>query len=375
MAIDLMNLVQVALGGQGLKQISNMLGTDEGKTASAFGAGLPAILGGLMKQAATPVGAQQVVDTASKFDGDMLSKIAGSLGGGNHGSLIQTGLGVLGSIFGAQQSGLLASIARMTGLNQGAVGSLLGLIVPMVMSTISKAKSEQNLDTAGIASLLASQKDHVAKAMPAQLRDELGFGNLLGKASEKLRDVGQTATTQANDTIRSAGSNPAPAAKPQKSLLSRLIPIAAIAAIAVLGYQWLAKPQPAPIAARPTATAVASASSTSTPPVAPGIPDLDVLKGKLTERFGEATQAVGSITDTASAQAAADKLRGAASAIDGLKLDGLPGPAKTAIGTVIGPLSKTLQGALEKAYAIPGVEAVLKPVAGPMMEKMAALSA
>ena len=136
MAIDLMNIVQGALGGQGLRQISNMLGTDAGKTETAFGAGLPAILGGLIEQSSTPGGAQMVADSASRFDGDMLGKIAGSLGNGNHGALIQTGLGVLGSIFGARQSGLLGTISRMTGLNQGAVGSLLGLIVPMVMLSL-----------------------------------------------------------------------------------------------------------------------------------------------------------------------------------------------------------------------------------------------
>ncbi len=389
MAIDLMDMVRGAMGGDGLKHLSGILGADEAKTGAALGAGLPAIVGGLMKQASTPAGAQQVFDRVGQFDGGMLGNLAGALGGGNHSSLIQTGMGLLGSIFGGQQNNLMGMIGRLSGLNQGAVGSLLGIVAPMVMSALSKARSTGNLDAGGIASLLMSQKDHVAKAMPRELQSELGLSGLLSKGADAVRDTGdaiRSAGANAGGALRSAGATAGDAARAGASaaadtaasggsMLGKLIPIAVLAALAWLGYQYFAGTD-VQKAVDKAGSAVQDAGKTVTDAAKGAMPsvDIDAVSGKLTSAVTGLSTAVGGITDEASATAAVDKLKGAATAIDGLSLDSLPAPARTALSGALGPLLGPLQQALDKAYAIPGVQGVVKPIVDPIMSKLTAMA-
>ena len=89
---------------------------------------------------------------------------------------------------GGDQTALAGAVGKFAGLGQGASGSLLGLLAPVVMGTIAKQQGTHSLDASGIASLLASQKDNIAAALPS------GFGNLLG-GTGLLNSLGGAART------------------------------------------------------------------------------------------------------------------------------------------------------------------------------------
>ena len=383
MAINILEMIQGAMGNSVAGQIGGLLGESESNTGTAVGAALPAILGGLMKQSSTPAGAQEIFNNTSNFDGGMLGNLAGALGGGNHSSLIQTGTSLLGSIFGSGQSGLISSIARMAGIGQGSAGSLLGLLVPIVMSAISKVRASDNLDAGGLASMLASQKDHVASALPSDLRSDLGLNDMLGKGMDAVRGAGAAATSAAGSAVDAAGnfaSNTADAAgnvagktadaaadtaRAGGSLIGKLLPLIILAAIAWFAWKFFAGGEATD--AVPDKPAISDAASGA-------MANVEELQGKLTSSVGDMTSALGEIKDADTATAAVEKLKGAASGLEGLGLDKLPDAAKGPLAGAVGPLLEKLKSAVETAYAIPGVKAVIEPVVGPVLEQLTGLA-
>jgi len=102
--------------------------------------------------------------------------------------------------------------------------------------------------------------------------------------------------------------------------------------------------------------------------------------GKITDGFdgvfSSTGEAFGSITDSASAQAALPSLQEASSTLSGLSdtVARLPEAAQGPIGSIVGAGLSTLKPLIEKATAIPGVGDVINPVVTPMLEMLEGLA-
>jgi len=351
MSINILEMVKGAISDETTGQIGQLLGEDKNKTGSAISSALPSILGGLMKQSGTNAGANDLFNTVKGFDSGLFGNIAGALGGGRHTSLIQTGMGLLGSIFGGKQSGMIGTIARMAGIGQNSAGSLLGILAPIVMSALSGLRQKDNLDSSGLANLLANQKDHVARELPTELRSELGLDSFLNQP-ERVQDHARAATHQ--EPKRSG------------SMLGKLLPLAVLAVVGWLGYQYLVPGGD---------TNVASDKASTTNEVDASKINVDELTGKVTTSMGDLTSQIGGITDEASAKSAVEGITGATESLGGLNLDALTGDAKSTIGGAASPLLDKLKAALETAYAIPGVKAIIEPIVSPILGTLASVIA
>ena len=179
------------------------------------------------------------------------------------------------------------------------------------MGTIAKQQGTHSLDASGIASLLASQKDNIAAALPS------GFGNLLGGtglldspggAARTASGAGSEAARAATTAARTAGHTGRRAAGAASSGLPSwlywLIPAVAIAALLIYFF------------ARPSEQVV---QRDVTPAQSLTVGGLDVGK-QVTDSVSSLRTALGGITDAASAQAALPKLQDVTGQID--KVDG-----------------------------------------------------
>jgi hypothetical protein len=245
---------------------------------------------------------------------------------------------------------------------------LLGLLAPIVMSALSKVGKSDNLDASGMASMLAAQKDHIAAAAPKGV--DLGLGDLLGSAGSAVSgaagavgDAASGAASRVGDAASGAASAATDTARSGGGMLGKLIPLIILGALAWFGYQYFSGGS-APEA--PDTSAITDAAKGA-------VPDVGELGDKLTGSVGDMTSAIGGITDEASATAAVDKLKGAADGIGGLGLDSLPDAAKGPLAGVVGPLLEKLKGVLETAYAIPGVQGIIEPIVGPVLETLGGL--
>ena len=191
MAINLVSLVNQFLTPDMIGRIAVALGLDRNILQAAIGAVVPALLAGFSNTAAQPGGAQKLVDAARQQTGT-LGNLASMLGAGGQSSLVEKGSQMLSALLGGQdQNSLGQAVAKFAGVSQGAAGSLLGMLAPVVLGTIGQQRQQgRSLDAGGITDLLASQKDNIAAALPS------GFSNLLGRTGllDALGGAARTAT-------------------------------------------------------------------------------------------------------------------------------------------------------------------------------------
>jgi Bacterial protein of unknown function (DUF937) len=362
MATNLVSLIMQFLTPDIIGRIANGLGLDANKVQSAVSAGVPGLLAGLNGVAATPGGPQKLVDAAKQETG-MPANLVNMPGGDGQSSIIARGSQLLGSLLGdSDQNALTDAVGRFSGLGQGSSGSLLGMLAPLVMGTI--ARQPGSLNPNGMASLLASQKNNIAAALPS------GFGKLLGATGllDSLGGAASDAAGAANQAARTAGSSVYAAGNVGQHAVTGaaarwlwLLPAAAI--IAALVY-WLNGP-----AQQAGQQHVASTQNLTVSGIDVGKQASDSLSNLRTTLSG--------VTDVASAKAALPKLQEVTGQIN--KTDGMIGSLsaeqRKAIANIVNPEMPAVNQLFDKVLAIPGVNDVLKPTIDTVKEKLATLTA
>lgn len=182
----LFDLLASQIGGSTLDQLGSQIGADRSATEKAVTAAIPALLGGLAKNAnRSPEGASALAAALDRdHDGSILDNLGGLLGGltggsnnqasgGGLGSLIGAagallgggrqasksldGAGILGHVLGQRQSTVEAGVAKASGLDAKKVAALLPLLAPIVMGAVGKMKRQNNMNASDLAGMLAGE--------------------------------------------------------------------------------------------------------------------------------------------------------------------------------------------------------------------------
>jgi hypothetical protein len=162
--MNLTGLLQDALSGDTVSQISQQIGADEGSTSSAIQAALPMLLGGLAQNSSTEQGAASLFGALDKdHDGSALDDLAGLIGGGTAAS---AGAGILGHIFGGSQDNVAQGVSQASGLDMSKVGPLLAILAPVVMGAIGKTQRQQGLGAGDLAGLLGGATQSMSSGSP-----------------------------------------------------------------------------------------------------------------------------------------------------------------------------------------------------------------
>lgn len=181
-------------GNQAVEQISQNLGANSSVVNSAIQIALPAILSGLAKKAQNPQGAQNL-DTALAQDhnGGLLDNIMGYLGGGIQAPQEATretnGGGILGHIFGNNQTQVAQEVSQNTGLDMGQVAQLLITLAPIVMSYLGKQKQSQGLDADGLSNYLGGQQQQIQQSPQSSIINSILDRDGDGSAMDDLASM------------------------------------------------------------------------------------------------------------------------------------------------------------------------------------------
>lgn len=363
-----------------------------------FDTAVGTILGGLTKKAGTSQGAQDIFGAVQKQDDGLMDKLGDLLGGGNHAALEKSGTGILDMVFGGNRGGMIGAVSKFLGLDDSMMGKLLTLAAPIVMGVIGKHVKSKALDAVGLGSLLGEQKSFLSSSMPSQLTGALGFGDMLGGATDALKgagsaitgaagDAGQAAMGVAGDAGKAAMGAAGDAGKAAMgaagdvagaggSMMKFLLPLILLGALGFLGYTifsgGLGLGENVPnVSDVIDGEAMPSLS-------APEMPDLtnmdfgDFDMSGMQEKFTGITDGFQNVT-AESAQGLAGKITDLTGSIDGMGLDNLTGPAKSAAGGVIGKFVETIQGALG-GISDDGIMGMLKPAVESLIEKLNAFT-
>jgi hypothetical protein len=177
---NLLDSIQQHLGPDAIQQMSTALGADSSATSSAVSMALPALLGGLSRNAANPQGAAALDQALGAHDGGILGNLGSLLGGG-----AASGIGgaILGHIFGNKREGVEQGVGRASGLNATQVAQLLSMLAPIVMGVLGRMKQQQGVDA-------TSLPDVLQKNASAATPGGFDLGSLLDSNHDGKPDLG-----------------------------------------------------------------------------------------------------------------------------------------------------------------------------------------
>jgi hypothetical protein len=383
MAANLVSVVMQFLTPDMIAKIASALGLDRSVAQKAIGGAVPAILASLAGVASTPNGARELTNVVAQQQPGSLESFKSLLGGSGQSTLAEAGSSMLSHLFGGEAVDTMAqSIGKFAGVGEGAGKSLLAMLGPVVLGALGQQQRSAGLDAGGLASLLGSQKDQIAAAIPPGLADRLSAAGLIDKASGSLRS-GAAAASVAGSRITSASDRTIAGASQAASAATRTAstqwPIW-LAALAVLGgLAWFAlgrqgnekvaeAPRPAPM----------QPATTGTVGISPA--DLTIggvnLANQVNSSVGTLRSVLPGITDVASAQAALPKLREATAQLNEVSnlAAKLSPEGKSALAKLIAAAMPAINQMCDKVLATPAVGDIAKPAIDELRGRLDALS-
>ncbi|HWQ31360.1 MAG TPA: DUF937 domain-containing protein [Blastocatellia bacterium] len=149
--MNLQTILNGALGGDTISQMSQALGEDENTTSQAVQAALPVLLGALARNSSTPDGASSLAGALDRdHDGSVLDDIAGLVMSSGAGQ----GEGILGHIFGDNRPQVEQGLSQASGMDAAKIGQLLMMLAPVVMGALGRTQREQGLGAGDLAGVL-----------------------------------------------------------------------------------------------------------------------------------------------------------------------------------------------------------------------------
>jgi OOP family OmpA-OmpF porin len=255
MAVSLLETFQTHLTSDVLQQISAFIGEDPARTETAVQAAVPSLLAGLRERMSTTTGSERVMSLINQVGTrlDVATLLAGSAP--PFADLATLGSGLLAAIFGGNLASINETLANIAGMPAESALSLLSLLTSIVLGVLGREVSEQHLAAADLASMLESQRDEINAFVPAALAMQMAASPTL------LMDAPAPATA-----TRVAQS----LARPRRSRLAWLVPVAAVGIIAATtGWCYL---RPQGLEERRAAAFSPSSASDTTPAPTPTPP-------------------------------------------------------------------------------------------------------
>lgn len=182
---NLLDLIQQHVQPQLVNQAAQVLGESENDTLKALNGWIPTLLTGLFQKTGDSNAMGSIFNLLSNFDGDILNRLGGLVGGGNlaHDDPKDAAGHLLGSVFGAKVPALTNAIAAFSGVKSSSASSLLGLVGPLVMGVLSKKINSEGLNVSGLSNILVQDKNSILGALPGGLSAVLGLAGTGGGSS------------------------------------------------------------------------------------------------------------------------------------------------------------------------------------------------
>src|SRR5689334_22238514 len=151
-----------------VRNASVMTGESESATRQAMHGGVATVFSGLANVASTSEGASTVASFArDPAYGSILNNISSAFKGGNEASsLMKSGQGLVGKIFGDRTNNVTEALARSSGVSSSSSSKIMSMIAPMAIGVLGKHVAARGLNAGGLASSLMEQKQEFASAAP-----------------------------------------------------------------------------------------------------------------------------------------------------------------------------------------------------------------
>ena len=322
MATNLVSVVMQFLTPDMIAKIASVLGLDRNVAQKAIAGAIPALLASFADVASSPNGARQLTSTLTQQSGS-LESLKNLIGGSGQNSLAETGSSMLSGLFGGGTLDTMAqTIGKFAGIGEGTSKSMLGMLGPVVLGALGQQQRSTGLDASGLVSLLTSQKDQIAAAIPSGLAGQLSAAGLIDGATGSLRS-GAAAASAAGGRIAEASERTiSGAGQAASALASRTAvpqwPYWLVAAAVLGGLAWFALGRSGQDTVAQVSPPATTRTATGTVGKAPA--DLTVggmnLANQINASVGSIRTLLPGITDAASAAGRPAQTEGSSSSIE-----------------------------------------------------------
>src|SRR5262245_5649939 len=372
MATNLIALIGQFLTPELIGRIASALGVNQGLVQKAIDASIPGLLAGLAGVAAEPGGARQLSDMLAQQPQGTLDNVISMIGGARQKGLAENGAAVLSSLLGGNATNALsAAVGKFAGISEGTSKSLLGVLGPVVMGVLAGQQRSAGLNGNGLATLLTSQKDQIAAALPSGFAKQLE-GTGLMDALNRAAGSSAAAASATLDRIGSASgrtiASASQAASTARSSAMSQLPLLLVALAIPAGLAWyFLRGHSGEQVAEQTRSTANQAVEPARVTTGLATPNLTVggvdLATQVSAAVGALNAALTGITDAASAQAALPKIQEATAQLNKVKALAaqLPPDSKRTLAGLIAAATPTIYRLCDKVVAMPGVGDVAKP--------------
>ena len=151
------------LAGRATSTIAQRFGLSEQTANTAVQLAVPLILTALARNASQPDGAASLHQAINNdHDGSIFNNLLGYLGNPQSAN----GAGILGHVFGSQQSSIENNLAQATGIDPASASGLMQTLAPLVMGAVGQTQQQNGLDAAGLSNMLNSQQQQAQTNAP-----------------------------------------------------------------------------------------------------------------------------------------------------------------------------------------------------------------
>jgi Bacterial protein of unknown function (DUF937) len=380
MSANLVSVVMQFLTPDMIAKIASALGLDGAVAQKAIGGAVPALLASLADVASTPEGARQLTNTLAQQPSGSLENLKSLIGSSGPNNLAETGSSMLSGLFGRGALDTMAqSIGKFAGLGGDSSKSLLAMLGPVVLGALGQ-QQRGGLDARGLVSLLGSQKDQIAAAIPSGLADQLSNAGLIDRAAGTVRDSAAAASAAGSRIAGASERTVAGAGRTAYASTSAASPqwpywLAALVVLGGLAWYGLGRQNekvaelPRPAATQPATGTVGMAPS-----------DLTIggvnLANQVDSSVGTLRSVLPTITDATSAEAALPKLRDATAQLNDVTnlATKLSPEGKSTLARMITAAMPAINQMCDKVLATPGAGDIAKPAITELRGRLDALS-
>lgn len=178
------------LSGGTVDEISSRIGADPQRTKTAIDGAIPILLAALGKEAADPArrtGLQQAI--REDHDGSVIDNLQAYLSGQMSGRATD-GEGIVNHVLGDRREPAVQALSQRSGLDFGAIASLLPLLAPIVMGMLGKKERGGGLSFDNITDALGGDTKRAADDSP-DIGDLLGSVLGGGQGAEGKGGIGE----------------------------------------------------------------------------------------------------------------------------------------------------------------------------------------
>lgn len=175
MAFD-MNSIGTLLSGGGVSAISKRTKVNKEDVAKVLSAGIPAMVGGMRRNAGAEEGAASLTKALSDHSADDTSNPGAFIKGAD----LKDGKKILGHVLGDDQSDLVNQISKASGVTKAKTTTILALVAPLLLSLLG---NQNNDSSGGLLSLLGGLLGIGGNSQPVQQpvqQTQQSTGGLLG---------------------------------------------------------------------------------------------------------------------------------------------------------------------------------------------------